>query len=270
LAFPAPPPPFAPAFINYMPNTPVIPYTHTYTAPGIYKVTLSVIDNGRVNGPSGGPVFPNPPSSDPQAALQAIRDFAQQQTGYGTESIPQTQFQPHLSQDFIIVQVPGNLVTTVAAKFSLDLAKAKNDSAQFTFMPNVFADSVANAQVSITIGTGATALVLPTFTTDKKGRFRSSSVSFLFDSKRKLVKLTLSKSTLRTAVAQTINASTQAIQPNTAISSGATVANGAADVPVTITVNGTTVVSTIVRFHYTAQAGRKGTGKNGHTLNPAN
>jgi hypothetical protein len=267
------------AFINYMPNTPAIPYTHKYTTPGIFKVTLSIIDNGRVspsafsNGVSvGGTLntFPNPPSSDPAAALQQIRAFAELATGYGTESNPQTQFEPQLSQDFLTVQIPGNLVTTQSAKFSLDLSKKNNDSVQFQFLPNTFPNSVANAQVSITLGTGATALVVPTFTTDKKGRFSSSTLTFVFDGKRKVLKLTLHKSALRAAFAQTVNSTTQAITPNPAIANGATVANGSSDVPVTIIVNGTTVVSTIVRFQYTAQAGKKGTGKNGHTLNPGN
>ena len=101
----------------------------------------------------------------------------------------------------------------------------------------------------MTIGAGATALKLPLFKTDARGRYRDQGLGlkFDFDGRKRLLRLTLQ----RAALASALNAAS------------ATVVNGSVDVPISIVVNGSTPLTTVVRYVYNADAGDKGIGKKG-------
>ena len=227
------------------PNIPTVPLTHSYAAPGIYRVTVSVIDNGRL---SVGVPLPSVPSpNDPLSALAAIINFQR-----GLASLPAAfldpKFNPQLSQDSILVQVPGNLYV-IKGGFTLDFKRANNDKFDVQMHSNLFADSISNVNVSLTIGRGTTPLTLPPFKTDIHGRYRdrATGLQFDFNAKKQVVRIRFSHAKLAAALNVTTG----------------TVVNGNVDVPVRILINNTLLLATTGRFVYNADAGVKGIGKNG-------
>jgi hypothetical protein len=270
-----------PAFLSLLPNPltpntngfdlPGIPIQHLYSSPGTYKVTLSIIDNGRlITNPNTSPVpNPNPPPAtlppavpfplplvpapnDPLAALASIEAFYVKATGYGAEPDPNHRFDPRLAQDFLFVQVPGSL-NAAAGQFTVDFAKANSDklSVLLQLTSDTAVDTFNSVPVSISIGTKTgTSVPLPTFTTDAKGSFRSSKINFSFNPKKRIIKLSLLNSSLQTALGL----------------KNQTVANGSVDAKLTITVGANLPIVTFVRFQYKAQSGTKGVGRNGHAI----
>jgi hypothetical protein len=243
-------------------NTPVVTLSHTYSTIGIYKITVSVIDNGRFGNPSVFtlPVVPAP--NDPVAAAAAIA-AVHEATPLSSALFDNSpvfsdvlinpaalqdrldpKFNPKLSQKSIIVQIPGDMVA-VSGKFKVDFVKTANDSFDLTLKVNSAIENAANTNVNISIGSGATALALPALTTDGKGKAKSGDISFSFDAKRLTIRLKIKRATLGAA----LNAL------NT------TEVNGFRDVPVTIQI-GNTVLITTVRFTYNSTTGKSGIGKN--------
>lgn len=226
------------------PNIPIAPLKHVYTVPGIYRVAISVIDNGRI--PSG-VTLPNVPSpNDPRAALASIIQFQQSITTLPV-ALQDPKFYPILTQDFILVQVPGN-VYVLKGGFKLDFKKANSDKFDVQMHSNLFAESISSALVSLSIGRGTGALNLPQFKTDIRGRFRDKAIglAFEFNAKRQTVRIRLDHAKLAAAFGLTTG----------------TVVNGNVDVPVRIVINNSLVLATTGRFVYNAQAGVKGTGTN--------
>ena len=267
---------FVPLLPNPLPpppngfNLPGLPIGHLYNAPGTYKVTLSVIDNGRlVPNPSTPQPNPNPPPAslsvplpfplpvvpaptDPLAALASIKAFYQQATGYGTEPDPDHRFDPQLAQDFFFVQVSGAL-TAAASQFTVDFSKTNADKLTLTeqLTSDTAVDTFNSVPITIALGTKTgPSVALPTFTTDSKGSFRSSQITFKFTPKSRILKLALKSSNLRTSLGL----------------SNLTVSNGSVDIKVTITVGANAPIVTFVRYQYKAQANAKGSGKNGHAI----
>jgi len=227
------------------PNIPAVPLTHSYTAPGIYRVTVSVIDNGRI--PGGASLASVPSPNDPLSALAAIINFQRSITSLPV-AFQDPKFNPQLSQDSILVQVPGNLYV-IKGGFTLDFKKANNDKFDVQMHSNLFADSISNVTVNLTIGRGTTPLVLPPFKTDIHGRFRDRTTGFQFDfnAKKQVVRIRF----MHAKLAAALNVTT------------ATVVNGNVDVPIKILINNTLPLNTTGRFVYNADAGVKGVGKNG-------
>ena len=270
-----------PAFIPLLPNPltpntngfdlPGIPIQHVYSSPGTYKVTLSIIDNGRlITNPNSAPVpNPNPPPAtlppavpyplpavpapnDPLAALASIEAFYVQATGYGAEPDPNHRFDPRLAQDFLFVQVPGSL-NAASGQFTVNFAKTNSDklSVLLQLVSDTAVDTFNSVPIAISVGTKTnTSVAFPTFTTDSKGKFRSSKLNFSFDPRKRIIKLSLLASNLKTALGL----------------SNQTVANGSVDAKLTITVGANLPIVTFVRFQYKAQSGAKGVGKNGHAI----
>ncbi|HYG78111.1 MAG TPA: hypothetical protein VEK08_24110 [Planctomycetota bacterium] len=227
------------------PQTPPVILRHTYTNQGIYQVTLSVIDNGRMQ--PGTVLDQTPAADDPNAALTYITNF---QSTLGTLPVQfkDAKFNPMLKQDFLLVQVSGSMFATKGT-FNVSFANPNSDKLDVTLTSNVFADTLSNASVQLTIGSGPTALKLPAFKTDVRGRYRDQALGLKFDfnGRKRLLRLTLTRAALVSALKLTSN----------------TVVNGNVDVPISIVVNGNTPLTTVVRFVYNASAGEKGMGRKG-------
>jgi hypothetical protein len=246
------------------PHVPSQTLTHNYTAPGLYKVTLSVIDSGRI--PLTQALAPVPPPNDPQAALVAIKAFqaaiplATFPIQYSdvtvnpaaTMNLLDVRFDPILRQDFLFIQVPGSL-TAVASNFVVDFAQANKDKIAVLLKSMIGFDNLAGATVSISIGSGATALTLPTFVTKSNGSYKATGFRFSFDKRKQLVRLNLNRAALAAALGRTSQ----------------TIANGNADVPFVISINGTPLATTI-RYAYKSEAGAKGLGTGGHSYPTGN
>ncbi|MFH0940130.1 MAG: hypothetical protein V1899_12750 [Planctomycetota bacterium] len=226
------------------PSLPTTPILHQYAIPGIYKVTMSVIDNGRI---PFGTIIPNTPApNDPQAALAYYIGFQQ-------ILALAAQFNPILQQDFIMVQVFGSM-TALKGQFKLDFVKTNSDALTLELKSNLPVDNVVGATISITLGSGANALKLPDFKTNNRGQFKNhTGFRFSFNRKNQHIQLKVSK-TLLTGALNIANA---------------TMANGNTDVPVTITI-GSNTLSTTVRFAYQSEAGGKAIGKIGHSVHTGN
>src|SRR5579862_1368014 len=231
------------------PSKTALTYFHSYVAQGTYTVTLSLIDNGRMD--PGTPLNPTPPASDPKAALQSIQ--TQQQTLIDAGTLSATfndpKYLPILRQDFIQVQVPGNLMVQ-KGQFALDFANPNDDAFDCTFVLNGPVAAVSDAQVQVYLGSGSNNLILHQFTTDLKGNFFDQAQGLLFSVNPK-------KHMLRFKV------SGAALQSPFQIGNG-TVVNGFVDVPIKIFIIGptaTTALAAKLRFVYNARAGAVGIGK---------
>jgi hypothetical protein len=238
-------------------NTPAVTLSHTYSAIGIYKITVSLIDNGRL--PVGATLSVIPPPNDANAALASIIAFHEAQplstfvpaavytdvtiNPLASQNALDPKFNPRLGQASLIVQIPGDMVA-VKGKFKVDFDDVNNDSFDLQLRVNSAVETASNTTVIIKLGSIG-ALTLPTFITDQRGRATGAGVSFSYDGRRQTIKLKITKGNLQTAL-QTGNA---------------TVVNDKRDVLVTITI-GTTVLSTTVRFTYNSDAGSGGIGKN--------
>lgn len=227
------------------PNVPKVPLKHSYTSPGIYRVTISVIDNGRM--PAGITLPNNPSPNDPLSALATIINFQRSITSLPV-AFQDPKFNPMLSQDSILVQVPGS-VFVVKGTFKLDFKKANSDKFDVLLNSNLFADSISNVPVQLTIGRGTAPYSPPAFKTDIRGRFRDSATGlfFQFNAKKQQVRIKID----RVKLAAALNVTT------------GTVVNGNVDVPIRIVINNSLVLATTGRFVYNAQAGVKGTGTKG-------
>lgn len=231
------------------PLPPVVPnkaLTHVYTNPGVYRVVLSLIDNGRL--PLGSVAPSGLDSRDPDAALLGIIAL-QQRTFQTNEGLRNYIFNPQLKQDFILVQVPGNMVVT-KGQFQVDFRRASADKFDALFRSNVFPDSLAHAMVVMSLGSGGAPFQPGVFKTDGRGRFQDAALGFLFDFNAR-------KRVLRIKISHAALASALGLANSTAV-------NANVDVPVSITINGAVPpLVAKVRFTYNATAGQKGTGKNG-------
>ncbi len=265
------------------PSTIAMSSLHSYTTPGIYQITLSLIDNGRLD---VGTVLQSTPSPvDPFAALTTIqtvqRNLIDSGTLVGLKS-PTTGFSifnpdrylPILRQQSMLIQVPGNLMV-VKGKFGLDFQNTNSDSIDITFVLNGTVSNVALAQISLYLGypkpqlplttpipiPPPASLVLNPFTTDRKGNYFNSAqgLKFSIDPKRKYMRIQIKQIALQ-----------KAFQIGSA-----TVVNGFVDIPVTIGIvsadkSTSQALSTILRFAYKAQAGASGTGTNPRSTQIAN
>ena len=214
---------------------------HTYTQPGVYNVKLSVIDNGRVPLGSSGPI-PAPTSTDPNLVLANL-------VGYANAAFPQFSklFNPALKQAFLTVSIPGSMVVT-KGQFKVNFTSQGSDAFNVMFNSNSTVDSIADAGVVLTLGSGPKALTLPVFHTDARGHFSNQAQGLAFDynAKKKTVQLKITHAALAAALGL-INAN---------------VVNGNVDVPVFFTINGSTPLAATVRFVYNSKQGRSGVGKN--------
>ncbi|MCY3022133.1 MAG: hypothetical protein NTW87_24235 [Planctomycetota bacterium] len=233
------------------PLPPVIPNTtmnHIYTNPGVYRVTLSLIDNGRM------PVGTKPPSGldsrDPNAALTGIIQ-AQQKLFITDPILRDSKYDPQLKQEFLLVQVPGNMVV-VKGQFQVDFRRPNADKLDVLFRSNVFPDSLANASIVLSLGGGATPFRPGTFTADARGRFQDRALGFMFDfnARKRALRLKISHAALAAALGL----------------ANSTAVNANVDVPVSITFNNVAPPFTAkVRFAYNATAGSRGLGKDGRS-----
>jgi hypothetical protein len=215
-----------------LPADPAIPIAHTYTQPGVYRVTLSVIDNGRQAFPVADPVgLPGP--GDVIGVMLAFT---------GAQGID-TSVHSRLDQDMLLVQVPGSM-TTVKSDFQLDFVEANKDRFRAEFQPNIILESIGSTDVTLTVGT----LTYPTFKTDGRGKFRGQGIIFDFNVRKKRLKISINKRALASVFGQT----------NTSI------VNGNVDIPVNIVVAGTaSPLATTIRYAYNSQKDAKGKGTDG-------
>ncbi|MGD0091083.1 MAG: chitobiase/beta-hexosaminidase C-terminal domain-containing protein [Planctomycetota bacterium] len=236
------------------PNIPNVIMSHPYVAPGIYRVVLSVIDNGRM-AKTDLPAAPD--ASNPDAALQTYVK-ASNLAAIATPSLLNTSTNPQLKKDFVLVQVPGNMVVT-KGQFGVSFTRSGADTLDILLRPNLFPDSIANASVQFLLGAGSAPLTFPPFFTDNRGRFQDSAQGFLFsfDVRKRQLHVTLSHSTLSAA-----------LLPANWINS--TEVNAAVDVPLRIVINKSLTLGATVRFTYNAKANGKGTGRNGHSYPDGN
>ncbi|HEY3319076.1 MAG TPA: hypothetical protein VGP72_01170 [Planctomycetota bacterium] len=233
------------------PNIPQTTLFHTYSAQGIYQVTLSVIDNGRL--PVGTILAPVPGPSDPDAALKAVT-AVQTATAPPNSAGNLDRFNPLLRQDSIVIRVASGM-TARKGTFQLNFRDTHADKLDVVLQSNVFPDIVANAKVQLIIGNGPTPIAIPGskpndyFVTDIKGRFKDSATGLTFDfnAKKHLLHLRLDHAALTAALNLTPT----------------TVVNGSVDLPIKIVFNKETEVITHVRFAYNATAGQKGLGSKG-------
>lgn len=217
-----------------LPTDPAVGISHTYTQPGIYKVQLTAIDNGRLAFPSADPAG-LPAANDPIAVYFAF--LATQGANLDQQS--------RLSQDFLFVQVPGSM-TTIKSDFQLDFKRTNNDRFRGDFKPNIILESIASTDVTLTLGT----LSLPAFKTDARGRFSGLGLKFDYNVKKQRLKLQIDKRALTANFGQV----------NTSI------VNGNVDVPISITVAGTTApLATTIRYVYNSQKDKRGQGREGQS-----
>lgn len=226
------------------PAIPNVPMRHVYTSPGIYRVTLSVVDNGRVKLGVALPSVPDP--RDPQAALAAIT-IVQQTAAVQDASLLNPKYNPQLSQNYILVQIPGNMVV-LKGQFLVDFRRSGEDRFDCVLQSHLFADNLANASVVFTLGGGAAPVTLPAFKTDARGRYQNSATGFLFDfnARKQLLRIKFTHAQLRTAFG---------LLNSTAV-------NTNVDVPIKVVINNALMLGATARFTYNATAGSKGIGKN--------
>jgi len=134
--------------------------------------------------------------------------------------------------------------------FVVKFSASNSDSFDATFDMSVPVAEIANAKVSINLGSGASSTILQDFTTDEKGNYFDSGkgLQFSINPKKHLVRLKVGKAGLRTA----LNLENK------------TVVNGTVDVPVTITItgaSGTSALASRLRFVYNAKVNVSGAGK---------
>jgi hypothetical protein len=242
------------------PSNVAITSLHSYTSPGFYTVTLSVIDNGRMK--PGTPLDPTPSANNPAAALATIQQLQHTLIDNGVLVTPtppantpaldynDDKFLPILRQSYLQIQVPGNLLV-LKGKFTLNFSNQNADSFDAQFALNTPVSSISNAKVSVFLGSGANAQVLSQFTTDLKGNFFNSAqgLQFTINPRKRFVEFKIKNAALQ-----------QAFQV-----SNSTVVNGFVDVPVKIVitgVGGTSSLASKLRFVYNAKAGKSGIGKN--------
>ncbi len=201
---------------------------HSYTAPGFYTITLSLIDNGRMD--VGTVLDPTPQASDPAGALSTIQALQHTLIDNGVLVPVSTavdynddKFLPILRQQTIQIQVPGNLLV-VKGKFTLNFAAQNSDSFDAVFVLNTPVSSVANAKVQVFLGSGSNSLVLSQFTTDLKGNYFNSAqgLQFTVNPRKRFLEFKIKSASLQPAFQI----------PNS------TVVNGYADVPVRIVIMG--------------------------------
>ncbi len=238
------------------PSTSAISALHSYTSPGSYTVTLSIIDNGRMA--AGTALDPTPAPNDPYAALATIKNLQHTLIDNGVLLGPidpntgitifnENKYLPSLRQSSIQVQIPGNLLV-VKGKFTADFRNVGNDSFDCTFYLNGSVASVANAQVSVFLGNTQ---ILSQFTTDLKGNYFNSAqkLKFTITPKKHYMRFQIGSAALQNAFNL----------------QNATVINGYVDIPIRIVITGnggTTSLAAKLRFVYNAKAGVKGTGTN--------
>lgn len=246
---------------NLPPSNVAISSLHNYTAPGTYAITLSLIDNGRMA--IGTALDPTPSANDPVAALNFIKNLQHSQIDTGVLAGPvdpatgrsiytADKYLPILRQEFLQVQVPGNL-TVVKGTFTLNFAKQGNDAFDCTFLLNEPVTAVAAAHVKIFFGDPSlpASLVLQEFTTDLKGNYfnQAQGLKFTLTPKKHFMRFQIKSAALQNAFK--IGSST--------------VVNGFVDIPITVQITGPTamtVLSSKIRFVYNARAGAIGKGKN--------
>lgn len=222
-----------------LPTNPAVGISHTYTQPGVYRVLLTAIDNGRLPFPSADPAG-LPPANDPIGVYQAF--LATQGANIDQQS--------RLSQDYLFVSIPGSM-TTIKSDFQLDFARTNNDSFRGDFKPNIILETIASTDVTLTVGT----LALPAFKTDARGRFKGLGSKFDFNVKKQRLKLQISKRALAAAFGQ-INTS---------------IVNGNVDIPVVLIVAGTaSPLATTVRYVYNSQKDKRGQGREGQSYPAGN
>ena len=195
---------------------------------------------------------PTPPASDPSAAITTIQQRQQKliDTGVMDPSFNLPKYLPILRQEYLQVQVPGNLMV-VKGQFLLNFKTVGSDSFDCTFYLNGAVSSVSNAQVSVFLGSGAGAQILTQFTTDLKGNYFNSAQKLKFSilPKKHFMRFQIGSAMLQTAFQI----------------SSATVVNGFADIPVKVVITSggnTTALASKLRFVYNSKAGVKGIGKN--------
>jgi len=234
------------------PNLPNVVSSHTYVTPGIYRVTLSVIDNGRMT-----PLTQLPPKPDPRDPNAALQAYIQANTANAVNdlSLLDPKYNPQLKQAAVLVQVPGNMVIT-KGQFQVNFRRVATDSFDLQLRPNLFPDSIANASVQITLGSGLTPLSLPSFHLDNHGTYVNQALGllFAFDGRKQVMRIRLTRAKLAAAFG---------LLNSTAV-------NGNVDVPVRILFNNSLSLGTTARFVYSATAGGKGVGKKGHSFPDGN
>ncbi|MEI6232099.1 MAG: hypothetical protein WCT04_03550 [Planctomycetota bacterium] len=243
------------------PSTAAIASLHNYTSPGTYNITLSLIDNGRMDVDTV--LDPTPAANDPAAALTAIKALQQKlidtnvlfgalDPNTGISIFNAAKYAPILRQEFLQVQVLGNL-TVVKGSFVLDFTTPGQDSFDATFLLNSAVSSVATAQVKIFFGDPNLpgSLVLQQFTTDLKGNYfnKAQGLKFSIAPRQHYMRFQIKTGALQVPFNIT----------------NVTVHNGFVDIPMTIQITGngsTTALSSRLRFVYNATAGASGKGKN--------
>jgi len=236
-------------------NDPPFTVQHTYITPGNFSIRLFEIDNGRL---LAGIILPSTVANtvDPLQALAEITAFNTANSGFLA-----VEYQPVLKQDSIFVQVLGNM-QVLKGKFNLKFNTVGKDKFNVSLKTVLFAESAANANVSLRLGSGTrltvngvSTIVNPAFsidfTTDAKARFKDSALGFVFDyngrKQRLTIKLTNATLTKAFGIADT------------------NVINGFADVPIIATIN-QTVLATTARFVLNSTMLKGATGKKARTF----
>ena len=217
------------------PSNVAITSLHSYTAPGIYTVTLSLIDNGRMA--PGTLLDPTPPANDPASALTAIRALQNSQIDNGVlaATFDDPKYLPILRQDFLESTNPGQFACRQRHQFSLNFTKIEHRlirihvPSEWTrdqrFGCTVFPFSWVPARII---------LILSQFITDLKGNYFNSAqgLKFSITPKKRQMSFQIKAGNLQSAF-QIANT---------------TVVNGYVDVPVKIIItsatSGTTALAT--------------------------